>query len=321
MGELVKNLGYLAIASRMKMLSERLMKDVSRIYSEQGIHFEPRWFLVYHQLLLKSPMYITEIAGNIGLSYPAVNQIASEMEKSGVTGSRPDQKDGRKRLLYLTDEGQALAERLKPIWVDIELANRAMFRSASNGFIETLEKIEQLLDKQGIYERVKDNTRLRFSTSLTIVDYRPEFAPFFRSVNLEWLTRYFAVEPGDAAVLSDPENEIVKKGGFVLFALYQDTVIGTCAMIKHGNGEWELVKMGVNEHYRRSGVGKKLIEAAIDRAKQSGATALVLFTHERLEAAVALYKRMGFRKAGKKNDPETQRFERGGFRMQLSLKK
>ncbi|KAF0196411.1 MAG: MarR family transcriptional regulator with acetyltransferase activity [Bacteroidetes bacterium] len=321
MGELVKNLGYLAIASRMKMLSERLMKDVSRIYAEQGIPFEPRWFLVYQQLLLKSPMGITEIAGNIGLSYPAVNQIASEMERSGITGSRPDQEDGRKRLLYLTEDGSNLAEKLIPVWVDIELANRAMFRSASREFIETLDKIEQLLDQQGIYERVKDNIRLRIGASVTIVDYRPEFAPFFKSVNIDWLTTFFTVEPEDEAVLSDPENEILKKGGIILFALYNEVLIGTCAMISHGEGEWELAKMGVIEHYRRSGVGKKLIEAAIDRAKRNDATSLTLFTHEKLEAAVALYKRMGFRKAVKKNAAETQRFERGGFRMQLKLKK
>ena len=39
-----------------------------------------------------------------------------------------------------------------------------------------------------------------------------EFAPgdeaAFRDLNLEWIRRYFAVEPKDAATLSDPQSKI-----------------------------------------------------------------------------------------------------------------
>jgi len=50
--DLIRQLGVLAFGSRLRRLNERLSKDVSRIYRDQGIGFEVRWFPVFYLLTL-----------------------------------------------------------------------------------------------------------------------------------------------------------------------------------------------------------------------------------------------------------------------------
>ena len=46
----IQELGNIAIASRLKQLTEILMKDMAKIYKEIHIDFEPRWFTLIHLL-------------------------------------------------------------------------------------------------------------------------------------------------------------------------------------------------------------------------------------------------------------------------------
>ena len=67
---------------------------------------------------------------------------------------------------------------------------------------------------------------------LKIVDFDAAYADHFKRLNLVWLERYFQVEPIDRAVLSNPEEAIIKPGGMIFFALLDGAVVGTCALIK-----------------------------------------------------------------------------------------
>lgn len=44
--DLIHELGELALATRLKRLSERLSSDVSKIYKESDVDFEAKWFLI-----------------------------------------------------------------------------------------------------------------------------------------------------------------------------------------------------------------------------------------------------------------------------------
>ena len=59
--------------------------------------------------------------------------------------------------------------------------------------------------------------------------------------------------------------------------------------------EAELEDMFVVREARRGGVGLRLLEFAIGRAREKGCRAMGLNTNERNEAAVALYRKVGFR--------------------------
>jgi putative acetyltransferase len=134
-------------------------------------------------------------------------------------------------------------------------------------------------------------------SAIEIVEFQPRYAKYFRDLNYEWLEKYFEVEPYDRIVLNDPQKQIIKLGGCVLFARARSEVVGTCSLLKHTEKKYELAKMGVTERFRGRGVGRRLTQAAIDKARTLGAETLVLATSRLLPTANHLYESMGFQYA------------------------
>ncbi len=66
--------------------------------------------------------------------------------------------------------------------------------------------------------------------AVRIVPFRTELREHFYRINAEWVERYFTMEPADIAVLTNPEEKVLKGGGAVLFAMLGDEVVGTCAL-------------------------------------------------------------------------------------------
>ena len=131
-------------------------------------------------------------------------------------------------------------------------------------------------------------------SSIEIIEYEPKYAGYFRDLNYEWLEEYFEVEPYDRIVLNDPQKQIIRLGGYVFFARWGGDIAGTCALIRHTYRRYELAKMAVTERFRGHGIGRRLVAAAIDKARSLDADTLVLATSRLLTIANYLYQDMGF---------------------------
>ena len=127
-----------------------------------------------------------------------------------------------------------------------------------------------------------------------IVGWAPERQPDFYRLNAEWLTKYYSIEPFDHDVLSNPQAHIIDPGGAILFAQLGEEIVGTCALMLDAPGVYELTKMGVTEKHQGLGIGRALIEAAIEAFKQRGGHTLFLETNSKLQTAIALYGKVGF---------------------------
>ena len=265
--DIIQELGSLAFASRLKRISERLMKDVSRVYADLDVDFEARWFPVLYLLTRNSPQSITEIARELHLTHPAVNQISGGMSRAGLLASTRDRKDDRKRLLSLTKEGRDLVGKLQPVWHDIEMATTEVLELSGQNLLDALDRIEEALDENDMHKRVTAHIKERQYRTVEIIAYRPRFKKQFKSLNYEWLEKYFSVEPDDDKILSDPNGQIIKPGGKVFFARLDGKIIGTAALIRRDNSTFELVKMAVTEKARGLQAGKKLLNALIDQKK------------------------------------------------------
>ncbi|MVN23314.1 GNAT family N-acetyltransferase [Mucilaginibacter arboris] len=129
---------------------------------------------------------------------------------------------------------------------------------------------------------------------LQLIDYKAEYQPYFEKLNTAWLNKYFTVEPLDRWVLEQPEDAIIKTGGHVYFATAGSTIVGTVALRFIENGVLELTKMAVDEVYRGKGVGQFLCLSGIDKARESGAQKLILFSNRILKNAIHIYQKLGF---------------------------
>ncbi len=153
---------------------------------------------------------------------------------------------------------------------------------------------------------------------VTIVDYLPEHAEDFKTLNEKWIITYFKMEDEDRKALYNPKEYILDKGGEILVAVQGKTVLGVCALIKmnHGNYDYELAKMAVSPKVHGKGIGYLLGVSIIEKAKALGATSLYLESNTILKPAISLYKKLRFKKIETQATP----YERSNIQMVLQLK-
>lgn len=317
--DIIKELAELAFASRLKRLSEKLSKDVSLLYRKLDVDFEARWFSILYALNRKSPMAVTKLAQSLGLTHTAINQLTNEMLKNGLLHSTKGKRDERQRLIHLTEKGKEVTQKLAPVWNEIQMVTKKLIESTGFDVLSAIGEIEKQLDDQDMYERVWIRLKGQPPGEITICEYSPALKKYFKSLNYEWLEEYFEVEKTDQKILSDPKGKIVRSGGAIFFACIDANVVGTVALIKHRDGTLELAKMAVTNKYQGRGIGGKLMQAVIDRARKFGAAELYLQTNIKLKAANHLYRKYGFRKTNK-NPFDPSRYTRPTFVMRLNLK-
>lgn len=143
------------------------------------------------------------------------------------------------------------------------------------------------------------------TVGLQIPEFTDELAAAFHDINAQWLTSMYSLEPIDIEVLRDPRARIIDPGGAILFVEAEGLgIVGTCALLKSGEGEYELTKMSVLESARGRKAGEFLLRAVIRRAERMGADLLYLLSNTKSAAAIHLYEKLGF-----VHDPEImQRF-------------
>ena len=134
---------------------------------------------------------------------------------------------------------------------------------------------------------------------ITIADIAtPADADAFRTLNEAWIGTFFTLEDEDRKLLGDPFGQIVEPGGAVFVARLGDEVVGCIGIAPVAPGTFELVKMAVTPGHQGNGTGRRLITAALDRARALDAHRVVLESNARLASAVHLYEAFGFRHLG-----------------------
>ena len=130
---------------------------------------------------------------------------------------------------------------------------------------------------------------------ITIAEYEPHYQLYFEKFNRRWIEEYFEMEPVDEFVLTQPEAAIIAPGGAILMALYNGVPAGTVALRKLEEGIYEFTKMAVDIKFQRKGIAEALCYASFEKARQLGATTVILFSNSTLKPALALYEKVGFR--------------------------
>jgi ribosomal protein S18 acetylase RimI-like enzyme len=130
--------------------------------------------------------------------------------------------------------------------------------------------------------------------TVEIIPFSSDLKEPIKILNLEWLHKYFKVEPKDEKVLSDPQGEIIDKGGMIFYAKYGDTIIGTVSLLKINQTTFELSKMAVSGGNQGIGIGKKLMIHCLAVAKEKSIEKLILYSNRSLVPAIHLYESFGF---------------------------
>ncbi|MCM8568320.1 GNAT family N-acetyltransferase [Gramella jeungdoensis] len=151
---------------------------------------------------------------------------------------------------------------------------------------------------------------------MQIISWKPEYSEEFKNMNLQWLEEFFWVEPHDEEVLGNPEKYIIKPGGNIFLVKEGSEILGCVALMRMENKVFELTKMAVKPKHRGKKIGQKLMQHTLEFAKEMKWDRLIIYSNRKLENAIHLYKKYGFKEIPiEENGP----YSRGDIKMQLNL--
>ena len=148
-----------------------------------------------------------------------------------------------------------------------------------------------------------------------IIAYNDSYHTYFRQLNVEWLELYGLSETHDFEVLDNPHKYVLQNGGHIFLAQQGDNIVGTAALVKLEDGVYELAKMSVAPAMRGAGIGTLLLQHCLTVAKQLHARQILLYSNSKLQAAIKMYEKFGFKHIPVVDSP----FVTADIKMQLSL--
>lgn len=152
--DFIQALGYKALDSRLKRISDRMSHDVRRFYKEMGIDIEPSWYLVFMLLQREGEIPITAIADALGYAHPSVAAIVKKMAGKGYLQVRNDRRDKRKQMVSLSKKALKALPRLQEVWRSCERAILKMM-SKDLSILLYLDQIDAKLESTSFHDRFK----------------------------------------------------------------------------------------------------------------------------------------------------------------------
>lgn len=292
----MQNVGGLSLGSQLKSLSDLLFSDVANIYIDLGIDLNPRFFPLFFLVHTEGAQSVTGAAKHLGVTHAAISKISKDMLTSNLLVKSIDVKDERRQLLTLGAQGKTLAKQLEPIWAEIRHEIDERIYQQEHNILLAIAELDASLSHQSLAQAVIARCHQTTKEIVSIINWDPAHRQSFFDINIEWLNKYFSdlINERDYQQLQYPETYYLARGGAILFAQNQDKIIGCCALERYSDDIYYLTKLGTLEAWQGKGVGRKLVLAALNKARSRGVKEVCLETSSRLTAANHLYQQLGF---------------------------
>ena len=158
-------LAELALGSRLKRLTEKMVTDAGKVYRHFGIDVQPKWFTLLALLAEQEQVSVVEAAERLGLSQPAVSQFCKQMQAQGLIAVSACGDDSRKRLMSLSDLGRQRFTDMQPMCEAVEKAAIELCTAYENDFYASLAKFEKALAERSLVQRTLEHFHATHSSS------------------------------------------------------------------------------------------------------------------------------------------------------------
>jgi len=150
-------LGEVALGSRLKRLSDRVMQDASRAYRYSGYDMQPKWFTLLSLLADKKEVSINQAALYLGQTQPFISQNSKEMFKANLIEFFADENDGRRKIMCLSKQGKKRFKQMKKLRDSVKAAAESICTETQQNFYQSLKQFEKALKRKSLYERTLEN--------------------------------------------------------------------------------------------------------------------------------------------------------------------
>ncbi|WP_223701160.1 bifunctional helix-turn-helix transcriptional regulator/GNAT family N-acetyltransferase [Sutcliffiella deserti] len=238
----------------------------------------------------------TEIRENLGIDRGYMSRIVQRFEDENIIIKKQSIEDKRQYLLYLTDNGQrvytTLVERANH-GVDKMIQN--LSKSERSKLVASMETIESIYSQNRssqseVFIRPFQSGDVGYIAHLhgRLYDETYNFGKLFEYYVMKGLTEFMINTDGGELWVAEVNGEIV----------------GSIAITKSTDTVAQLRWFVIDENYQGMGLGKKLMETALNFCKEQHYQHVFLWTVSTLDAARHLYKKYNFRLTEEKPNKE-----------------
>jgi DNA-binding MarR family transcriptional regulator len=144
--DVVKDLGYLTLGTRLKRLGERLQAQTQVVMGQQAIEFPASHFPLLAALDRFGAVSVGELAEALGASQPGVTRMLDRLQDEGLVESTQPVDDRRVRTIGLTKSGRQLVSKAKrSVWPVVEAAVADACGGPAKSLLAALAALEDAL--------------------------------------------------------------------------------------------------------------------------------------------------------------------------------
>jgi DNA-binding MarR family transcriptional regulator len=144
--DVVKELGYLTLGTRLKRLGERLQAQTQVLLESADVDLPASHFPILAALDRLGAMNVGELTEAVGMSQPGVTRLLDKLEAEGLVRSTQLAGDRRVRTIALTKSGRQLVSlSRRTTWPVIEAAVGDACAGRAQPLLAALAALEEAL--------------------------------------------------------------------------------------------------------------------------------------------------------------------------------
>ena len=131
--------------------------SISRMYNQQALKYDGTMSMGFALLNIHSEegTPATKIAPLMGLETRSLTRLLKSMEEKGLIYRRADKTDKRSVRILLTKKGKKMKENSRETVLRFnEVVLQEVSHQKLNVFLEVLQNINQIIEKNNVYEKV-----------------------------------------------------------------------------------------------------------------------------------------------------------------------
>ena len=144
--DVVKELGYLTLGTRLKRLGERLQSQTQVLLEAAGTDVPASHFPILAALDRLGTLNVGDLTEAVGVSQPGVTRMLDKLQADGLVLSAQSAGDRRVRTIELSKAGRQLISRSKRVaWPVIEAAVADACTGGARSLLTAVAALEEAL--------------------------------------------------------------------------------------------------------------------------------------------------------------------------------
>jgi len=151
--DLIHEMGYIALATRLKRISDKMTYSTRVMYKKMEIDIEPNWYLVLILVKETPNISVMEIAKNLSFTHQSVITMTNKMMNKGYLQISKGIEDKRKTIFNITPKTVVILPQIVEVWK----TGKEVIYNLLNGdtaITKHLEILESNLDEKSFGERI-----------------------------------------------------------------------------------------------------------------------------------------------------------------------